>query len=394
MFSFADALKTIDLICNPINGLVENSSVVNALGRILASDQQAKIDIPPFNRSAMDGYAILQNDKSVAYQIIETVAAGETVTASLFPGTAIKIMTGAPVPLGTGKVVPIENVDENQGKITILQEARSANISWQGEDIKSGEIIIKAGTTLGPAEIANLIAVGITEIPVYLKPKIAIISTGDEIVENFQDLKSGKIMNSNGPMLQALCAQHGLEISKVFQVRDDYTTTVATIKQALDVADIIIMSGGVSVGDFDYVNKALCASGVTLHFDKIAIKPGRPTTFGSKDNKLVFGLPGNPVAVFLTFYIFVLHAIKSIFKQQPSRRFFLPLAKNFVRKSSDRLEFVPCTLLANGTLLPLEFHGSAHLAALLECNGFFIINEGIAEVLPNQKVEFFHVRHS
>lgn len=189
-------------------------------------------------------------------------------------------------------------------------------------------------------------------------------------------------------MLQVLCEQHGLEVIKILTVNDDYEATVAAIKAAQALTDIVIMSGGVSVGDYDYVNKALRAVGFTIHFDKVAIKPGRPTTFASLDDKLVFGLPGNPVAVFLTFYLFVLRAVQKIYKQSSAPEYFLPLAADFTRKSSDRLEFVPCDILSDGTLIPLEFHGSAHLAALLSCKGFFIVNQGIDKILQGESVEF------
>lgn len=390
MISLTESLKIIDSICQPLEKTPESIATIAAYGRVLAADQKSLLDIPPFDRSAMDGYAILRGDNSPAYRILETVAAGEIATTQLFPGTTIKIMTGAPVSNGVGKVVPIENVIIRDGKIAIKHESRSNNISPRGEDIKTGDTLLKAGTVLGAAEIANLIAIGITEVPVYKKMQVAIISTGDEIVENFSEVTPGKIMNSNGPMLQVLCQQFGIDVSYVAKVKDDSAATLAAINQATSMADMVILSGGVSVGDFDYVNQALRAAGFTIHFDKIAIKPGRPTTFGSKENKLVFGLPGNPVAVFLTFYLFVLRAMRNILNIRARVDWLhLPLAQEFVRKSADRFEFVPCDLLANGTLMPLEFHGSAHLAALLKCEGFFVVEQGIKKILVNERVRFF-----
>lgn len=390
MLSFNEALQILDSVCKSIKCLPETIAATQASNRVLAADQYAKLDIPPFNRSAMDGYAILPNDDSSEYHILETVAAGQVATKKLMPGTTIKIMTGAPVPPGTAKVVPIEQVTENQGKITIPQMPRATNISPQGEDIKCGSMILAAGTMLGPIEIANLIAVGITEVAVYQMPKIALISTGDEIVTDPKNLQPGKIMDSNGPMLQALCKKHGLPIQLITKVKDDYQSTVETLRCASEQAAIVILSGGVSVGDFDYVTKAIAALGFTLHFNKLAIKPARPTTFASKDNKLIFGLPGNPAAVFLAFYLFVMRALKNMLHVKLTDDYlYLPLAQDFQRKSADRLEFVPAALQSDGTILPLKFHGSAHLVALLACKGFFVINQGVEKIAAQERVKFW-----
>jgi len=368
----------------------ETIKTIDAFQRIISKNQYAKLDLPPFNKSAMDGYAILANDNQETYQLLETVAAGETASQPLRPGTTIKVMTGAPVPENTARVIPIELTESSGETIKILSKDKVDHICKQGEDIKKDQLVLQAGKKLGSIEIANLIACGITEIEVYQSPKITIISTGDEIIDNFADFQPGKIMNSNGPLLQTVCLKHYFSVTGHHHVLDNLDKTIETLKKALAESDIVIFSGGVSMGDFDYVTEAIKQVGATIHFNRLAIKPGKPTTFASLDHKFIFGLPGNPVAVYLTFHLFVLPLIQLITEQTkhidhwPS----FALAKTFTRKKADRTGFIPCQLTSDYTILPIEHHGSAHLLALLECSGFFTVPEGQTKIEQNTKVHY------
>ena len=393
MISFDSALEILSSNIPVFNFPEETLEVNNAFGRVIAKDQISLLDLPSFDKAMMDGYAILGGDERAEYQLLEVVAAGQIAKENLVSGTAIKIMTGAKIPSGTEKIIPIENTEEISGRVKILSSHKSNNIARRGEDVRVGNIILKKGRRLNAEGIANLVASGITKIKVFKKPKIIIISTGDELVSNFADLKDGKIMDSNYPMLVALCKQYGLEVEKNILVKDDSTILTKILREKTNTADLIILSAGVSAGDFDFVAKALSDADFKIHFNRVAIKPGKPTTFATKNNQLVFALPGNPVAVFLTFHLFILHALNKFFKSVAftPKQFSMPLGCDFKRKSTDRMEYVPCTIQENGTLLPVKFHGSAHLAALLACDGFFVINKSVEEIKCGEQVKFIRI---
>ncbi len=374
---------------------IETVSVRQAQGRIISENQTALLDLPAFNKSAMDGYAILDGDYRQEYRLIETVPAGKTPTQKLEPGTTTKVMTGAPVPEGTGQVIMVEQTCEADGKVRVISHSEDTHICQRGEDIKQGDIVLKAPKMLGPLEIANLISVGITEVKVFAPVRIAILTTGNEIADSPNNLASGQIMNSNGPMLEALCRKYSLEITANTIVKDDRDATVSAISTALKNSDITVLSGGVSVGDYDYVAKAIKLAGLKLHFNRLAVKPGKPMTFASADKKAVFGLPGNPVAVFLMFHLFVLHASRLITGIKHKVRYVtLPLAKDFCRRKAERMAFQPCNLTQDGLLKQFEYHGSAHLLALVNCDGFFIVPKGQTSITAGQKVRFLSIKDS
>jgi molybdopterin molybdotransferase len=393
MHSLTEAFAILDAVVRPCNLQTENIKTIDGLGRILGCDQFSLLDLPPFNRATMDGYAILTADTSASYEIIEVVAAGNTAQKILQPGTCIKIMTGAPVPENTGKIVPIELTTEKNNRVTILQQPKGANIAMHGEDVKCNEMLLPRGTFLQAAQVANLIACGLTEITVLKKPKVAIISTGNEVVDHVSQIVPGKIMNSNAPLLQTLCLQCGCEVTMNITVADNVAATLDAVNNAANNADILILSGGVSAGDFDYVPKALELANFKIHFERLALKPGRPTTFATRNAKLVFALPGNPVAVFLTFHLFVLHALRSFLAMPYKQRYItLPAACEIQRRSTERAEFIPCTLQDDGSVLPMDFHGSGHLAALLKCDGFCYVAPGIAQLAAKTPVSFLFTR--
>jgi|GEM_PF-2262446 len=418
MITSSQAFTIIDRVCSNASARFQTElaqskkiDINDCLNCILAETQFSQLNLPSFDKSSMDGYAILASDRRAGiskYQLIETVAAGNSAKKTLQPGTTIKIMTGAPTPLGTGIIVPIEmtkSINDNDGghnEIEVIAWPHSNNIYLCGEDVKRDSKILERGTILSPAAIANLVACGITSVPIYRKLRIAIITTGDEIVDDVAAITDAKIMNSNGPMLTSLCSKYGFKITINSKIPDDYDATVNGINKALDLADIILLSGGVSTGDFDFVTKALLAANLKIHFNRVAIKPGKPVTFASNidingdTTKLIFGLPGNPVAAYLTFHLLVLRAISKILNAigpelLPKFNNTLPLAQDFKRSSLqqvERTEYIPCYITPDGTLMPLKYHGSAHLAVLLECNGFFIVASGITTITAGDKVPF------
>lgn len=368
-------------------------AIRQSLGRILAADQFSQLDLPPFNKSAMDGFAILAGDERPSYRVLETVAAGNVPTQRIEPGMAVKVMTGAPVPPGTGQVIQVEHVRLEEDTICVVKRGKDPNICPQGEDVRRGDRVLAAGTRLGPLDVANLIGCGIAEVEVFRPVRIAIFSTGDEILDDPAALGPGKIMNTNGPLLAGLAVRFGFEVVGEESLCDQREIIVSALRAALGRADIVVFSGGVSVGDFDFVGGALADAGLQLHFNTVAVKPGRPMTFASAPGKAVFGLPGNPVSVFLMFHVFVLRAAARMTGSDwPMREFTMPLGVEFRRRRAERLEYVPCRIEGDGTLRPVEFHGSAHLTGLTEADGFFIVPVDVSSLAARQAVRFMPVR--
>jgi len=215
------------------------------------------------------------------YRLLGTVAAGQTPGEPLAAGCAVKVMTGAPVPSGAGLVIMREFTEESGSTVRVLRHGGAPNICRHGEDIRIGDLILPAGRVITPADAANLVSCGIVEAPVAAQVRIAIISTGDEVVDDPAEIVPGKIMNSNGPMLAALSAAWRLEVVRQLHVPDDLPATVAALRETFDAAEIVAVSGGVSVGDFDYVLAAMDEVGLAVRFDSVIIKPGRPTVFAT-----------------------------------------------------------------------------------------------------------------
>ncbi|MHC4122560.1 MAG: molybdopterin molybdotransferase MoeA [Planctomycetota bacterium] len=256
MILLAEALEIIERQLAAINLSSEMIPVRQAAGRIVVEEQVSVLDVPAFNKSAMDGYAVSFGDEREEYIVLETVPAGSVPSKKLVPGTATKVMTGAVVPEGTGKVIMVEQTSEDDGRIRVLSQSDATNICCKGEDVRYGDVILQAYTLLGPREIANLICAGITEVKAAKRIRVSIISTGSELVDSFDQIIPGRIMNSNGPMLFGLCEKYGLEVLSDSIVQDELDATVSVLADALDKSDIVVLSGGVSVGDFDFVTEA------------------------------------------------------------------------------------------------------------------------------------------
>jgi molybdopterin molybdotransferase len=360
-----------------------------SLGRVLAVDHLSRLEMPPFDKSAMDGYAVRADDERDQYRLIGTVAAGETFEHPIEPGTTVKIMTGAPVPPGGGLVIKIEDTESQGENIRILRHEGKTNIAPRAQDLKVGDVVLRAGTRIGALDMANLVACGLGEAEVVRRPRLLILSTGDEIVDRPENLAPGRIMNSNGPMLVSLAEEFGLAVVGREHVLDDRRATVEAISRALDVADIVVMSGGVSVGDYDFVLEAVETLDLDLHFSRVAILPGKPTVFASRGDKLIFGLPGNPVSSFVMFHIFVMRAVAHLVGGPVGlRQFPLQLAVDYRRRKTERLQHVPCRVDSAGKLEPLEYHGSGHLRAISDADGFFLVPVGQAEIKSGRPATF------
>jgi len=296
----------------------ETVPLASALGRTLARDIKARESIPPFTKATMDGYAVRAADirpsgsgaaGAVELAVLEDLPAGRISRKPVGPGQAVRIMTGAPLPAGADAVVMVEDT-ESAGRAVRVRRAVEPgdNVGLAGEDIEKGETALEKGTLIGPAEIGMLAAAGLARVPVMRRPKLAVIATGDEIVEPGERKRPGQIRNANGPALAAMAAQAGAAASYLGIARDKTASLASRFARARG-ADILVLSGGVSVGDYDLVKAGLERSGVKSVFWKVRIKPGKPVFFGVRGRQLVFGLPGNPTSAMVTFLLFVRPAI-------------------------------------------------------------------------------------
>ena len=296
---------------NSINMPVQKIQVSKSLGYILAETVYSPIAMPPFRQSAMDGYAFIHSEKH-QYDIVGISQAGDHSKIKLKENEAVRIFTGAHVPNNADTVIMQEHVMATEKSILITRMPEQfANVRNKGEQIGEEEVVFKANTLITPAAIGFLACLGITEVEVFKKPKVAILVTGNELVEPGQKLSKGKIYESNSVMLQAALQTIGIKKTKVYKVKDNLKATKKALKEILKKNDIVLISGGISVGDYDFVKEALLENGVQELFYKINQKPGKPMFFGSKNDTLVFALPGNPASSLTNFYIYVYPAIKN-----------------------------------------------------------------------------------
>lgn len=285
--------------------------LIDARGKVLAADVFATVDIPAYPQSAMDGYAFAFDDLQKELIIEGKMAAGSSSTIELTTGKAIRIFTGAPVPAGADTVVMQEKVKAENGRLLIEDDKlqRNSNVRPAGSEIKAGELALPKGTVLTAAAIGFLAGIGVTEVSVIPDPVISLIVTGNELQQPGQPLSYGQVYESNSYSLTAALQSLHLPVHRVYKVEDNPYVLTATLQQALNESDLVLLTGGVSVGEYDFVLQAATNCGVVQQFHKIKQRPGKPLFFGTKENKLVFGLPGNPSSVLTCFYEYVTEAL-------------------------------------------------------------------------------------
>ena len=311
MVSVEEALKLIEENLDRLPAI--EVAVDDFEGAILAEDVHSPINMPPFNQSAMDGYALNYSEDVSSYEVIGEVAAGSAELFELKTGQAVRIFTGAAVPASANTVVKQEIVIREGNSISMEEPiSMGQNIRPKGEQIQSGELALPTDSELNPAAVGFLTGLGIDRLKVFRRPKISVIATGDELVKPGTDLQHGQIYESNSFMLTAVLSNYKYTDYKVERVEDDYELTKTAIEGAFANSDVIILSGGISVGDHDYVGKVLNDLEVQRLFYKVNQKPGKPVFFGKKDKKLIFALPGNPAAAMTSFYTYILPALNYI----------------------------------------------------------------------------------
>ena len=381
--------KAFEIIMNSAFTLdTESVGLEQCLHRILAEDIKSDIDMPPFNKSAMDGYACRREDLHETLIVIETVQAGYLPQKAVGKNECAKIMTGAIVPQGANYVAKVENTEATpDNKIRITENDIPANICYQGEDIKRGELVLRQGALILPQHIAVLANAGIRAIPVYKKPRVSIITTGSELREPGLPLPDGCIRNSNSYQLIGQLQRMGIEPDYLGIAADTENSLDLIIKKALSSSDIVLLSGGVSMGDYDLVPAVLAGNGVNILFNMVAMQPGKPLTFGIKDKIAIFAFPGNPVSTFFPFEIMAKPFIyKLMGHNYITRTFPLSTGVDFTRKRAERKTFIPVKI-ENSKVFPVEFHGSAHINSLCFAEGIISFPLGVLEIKKGQEVE-------
>ncbi len=374
--------KAIELaLSNAVQTTIEYISYIQSLQRVLGEDIRSDIDIPPFNKSAMDGYAFQKSDIEKTLKIIQTIQAGDKPVALLKQGECVKIMTGARIPENADYVAKVEDTSLNKnGEVLINRVESKSNIRYAAEDIKKNEKVLSKGTLIRPQEMATLATVGAIRVPVYKKPTVVIASTGNELTEPENIPNETQIRNSNAYQLVAQCQQMGILADYMGIIPDTLNDTIEHLKQMLIEANVVLLSGGVSMGDFDFVPQALISLGFEIIFHAISVQPGKPTLMAKKGNKYCFGLPGNPVSAYMQFELLVKPFIYKMMghEYQPATC-WLPLAKSVSRKNAERTSLIPVKIIDN-KIYPVIYHGSAHLLALNNADGFMMIPINIKEI--------------
>jgi molybdopterin molybdotransferase len=377
------------------NYLIRTGTVLiplkDALGRVLAENINADQDVPPFSRATMDGYACRQEDLPGPLAVLESIPAGKTPGLKPGKGQCSKIMTGGMVPDGANCVIMQEYAEETgDGSILFKRTETDRNIHPRGQDLKAGELLLPAGTIITPGHLGNISSTGMVQVKVARQLTIGILATGSELVDPGQMPHGAQIRNSNTHQVAAQIRRAGHLPRSLGIVEDRSDLLAERISESLEQLDLLIVTGGASVGELDLVPGVFEDLGLSLEFQQVAIQPGKPVTFAHRGGDVCFGLSGNPVSSFVQFEVLVrpyLEACTSAIAVK--NRVLLPLQKGFERRRADRQFFLPVCFTDGGGCEPLDYHGSGHLHALAGAAGFAEIPAGQKVINEGDKV---HVR--
>jgi molybdopterin molybdotransferase len=357
-------------------GVTESLPVPEALDRVLSEEVRALVDSPPFAKAAMDGYAVPAEDLQDTYRLVETIAAGDVPSRALEPGECAKIMTGAMLPAGAARVIRVEYTETDGNTVRVTTPEPHRNVIERGENLREGERVLTP-RLLRPQDIGILASLGIASVRVAVPPRVGIITTGSELADPGTRLPPGAIYNSNGWQLCAQVAGSACPYSYFGVVPDEPDALAAVLSRALEQCEVVLLSGGVSMGDLDFVPQVVRRVGATIDFHKLAVKPGKPTLFARRGDRCLFGLPGNPVSTFVIFEVFVkslLYRLMGLAYRPLVVR--APLAAALRRRDTERVEYRPVRL-HTAAAAPLSYHGSSHLNVLAEADGLVRIERGV-----------------
>jgi molybdopterin molybdotransferase len=373
----------------------ERVSLGEAAGRVLVRGAHSVIDLPPFPSSAMDGYAIRSADTPGTLPIVGRIAAGRPAPAPLAAGEAMGIATGGVVPEGADAVIPIEYVVARDNAVEIPEAvATGANVRPRGGDVRVGDEVVAAGATIGPAQIGALAAAGVASVQCGARPRASVLTTGSELRAAGATLAPGEIYEANGPLLAAALAGTGARVERLAPVEDDEEAHREALRRGLD-ADVLVTSGGVSVGPHDLVRRVEADLGVEEVFWGVAVKPGKPVSFGVRGSTLVFGLPGNPVSVLVGFELFVRPALLAIQgHRQPGPRFESGRLARPVRRNPHRDELVRSRLTAEqdgAALAPVAGQESHMIVRAAGADALTLVPRGEGELAAGEPVRFLRL---
>ena len=353
--------------------MAEDATLLEASGRVLAEAVTADRDYPPLARSVRDGFAVRASDLPGELRVIGEIRAGEPAEMEVHPGEAVEIMTGAPIPRGADAVVMVEHTNIADGRITTERSHRAGdNVNPRASEARTGEVLLAPGTRLGFPEIALLAMLGRPSISVYRRPQVAIVATGDEVVEIEDRPSDFQVRNSNAYSLAAQVKRAGGCPRLLPIAKDLYESTRELVERGLE-CDLLLLSGGVSAGKYDLVERVLGDLGAEFYFDRVLIQPGQPLVFGRARGKLLFGLPGNPASTMVTFEVFGRSAQELLEGQAeaPLPIVWGRLTKDF-RQKPGLTRFLPARLGGDGDVTPMGWSGSGDIPALARANAFLV----------------------
>ena len=390
MISVKEAKKIISENASSLEPV--NLSLQESAGLILAEDVYASMDIPAFPQSSMDGYAFSfegwkQHKK---LKITGEVAAGSNETSTLVPGNAVRIFTGAAVPAGADTVIMQEKTQVENGELKIEDETlqQGNSVRLKGSEIKAGELALGKESVLSPAAIGFLAGIGITEVKVYPNPSITIVITGNELQQPGEPLQLGQVYESNSFALKAVLQQLHIENIQILYATDKPEIITGSLKKALEQSDVVLLTGGISVGDYDFVLQAATECGVEKLFHKIKQRPGKPLYFGKRGSNLVFGLPGNPSSVLTCFYQYVIPALMKLSKREIGLQTIkVSLAKAF-QKNTGLTHFLK-GFYDGKTVAPLDAQESYRLSSFAKANCLIQIDEDITSLKEGELVNVY-----
>lgn len=362
-------------------------SITEAAGHILATDVQAICDIPAFRQSSMDGYALRFEDKDKPLAIRGEMAAGTSVPLSIAKGEATRIFTGAPLPDGADTVVMQEKISLADGKLLVHDEKLNTgmNVRAQGAEVKAGALAIEKGSLLSPAAIGFLAGIGITHVRVYPMPVVAIIATGKELQQPGKTLGYGQVYESNSYSLSAALRLAGITKIELYAADDELHILKDVLQNALHHSDMVLLTGGVSVGDYDFVIEASRLCGIEQVFHKVRQKPGKPLFFGKLQDKVIFGLPGNPSSVMNCFYNYVLPAVAQLSDRKNGVQSVSAILQADYQKPAGLTHFLKGTY-ANGLAWPLHAQESFRLSSFASANCLICLEENQEKVEKGETV--------
>ena len=375
MIPFDDAYSIVS--AHTLDLGVEPLSIQHCVGRILAQDVTADIDFPPFDKSAMDGYACRAADLSAPLDVLETIAAGTPPSKPVGAGQCSKIMTGAQVPEGADCVFMVEQVEGlDEGRVRYTGTKVPDNICRQGEDVQAGDVVLESGTRIDPAQVAVLAGVGCVVPIVAKQPKVGVLVTGSELVSPTRKPSAAQIRETNGYQLRAQLDTLGIACSYYGVIEDDEEKIETALLQVMGENDVVLVCGGSSVGDFDFVPVLFQKHCAEMLFEKVDIKPGKPVMFATHPGGVVFGMPGNPVSTYVLMELLVKpYLVQSMGLAAVPRIVPLKLNKDLKVRCARRQTFIPVRLVGGG-VERVEFHGSAHIHAMCHADGLVTLPAG------------------